>query len=89
MVQYYILGIISIAAGGIINYSINRRRFYRRGPAGLQHFRTYSGAVAVTWLERLGKLVAILLICVGIFFLFAGYKGKAIMGQMKEVKKNK
>jgi hypothetical protein len=87
MIQYYILGIILIAAGVVINYSINRRRFYRRGPAGLQHFKTYSGAVATTWLERVGKLIAILLILFGVFFLFAGYKGQAIMGQLNEVHK--
>lgn len=89
MIQYYILGIVLIAVGVTINYLINRRRFYRRGPAGLQHFKTYSGAVATTWLERVGKLIVILLIITGIFFLFAGYKGEAILGQLEELKKNK
>lgn len=42
MIQYYILGIILITAG-VINYSINRRRFYRRSPDGLQLLNLFKG----------------------------------------------
>ncbi|MEE1947257.1 hypothetical protein VRU48_19175 [Pedobacter sp. KR3-3] len=69
---YYVTGAILILGGLAINVSINRRRFYRRGPGGLQHFDSYSKAVFTTWGERLGKLVAIALILIGIGVMLTG-----------------
>ncbi|TZF83599.1 molybdenum ABC transporter permease [Pedobacter sp. BS3] len=69
---YYITGIIMIAVAIVINYSINRRRFYRRGPGGLQHFNRYSESVIVTVAERLGKFIALVLFLLGIGALMAG-----------------
>jgi uncharacterized membrane protein len=74
---YYIIGAILLAIGLIINYSINRRRFNRRGVGGLQQFDSYGKAVVTTWLERFGKLIAIILIIFGIGILFLGHDKKA------------
>lgn len=71
--MYYVIGIILIIIGIIINVSINRRRFYRRSPTGLQQFKTFGGAVLTTWSEKLGKLLAMALILLGLFVLATGY----------------
>ncbi|WP_433863855.1 molybdenum ABC transporter permease [Sphingobacterium thalpophilum] len=63
-----IIGIILLLGGIALNISINRRRFYRRGPGGLQHFESYGKAVGTTFLERIGKIIAFLLIVIGLFF---------------------
>lgn len=81
MSPYDALGAVMILTGIIINYAINRRRFYRRGPAGLQHFKTYGGAVVTTWLERLGKLIAIILILLGIGAFITGHDKKVTIGK--------
>ncbi len=45
-----IIGIIVFPGGVALNMSINRRRFYRRGPGGLQHFESYGKAVDISYL---------------------------------------
>lgn len=45
-----IIGIIVFLGGVALNMSINRRRFYRRGPGGLQHFESYGKAVGISYL---------------------------------------
>ncbi len=57
-------------AGIIINIVINRRRFYRRGAGGLQHYKTYGGSVFNTWIERIGKIIAYLMIFLSVVFFF-------------------
>lgn len=68
-----IAAVIIILAGFVINYFINRRRFNRRNVAGLQQFSSYEKAVGTTALERLGKLIARLLILGGLFLLVLYY----------------
>lgn len=64
--MYTIPGIILVVVGIVINVTINRNRFYRRNPSGLQQFKNYGSAVLTTYGERLGKLLAWVLIIVGI-----------------------
>ncbi|AOM80025.1 hypothetical protein BFS30_24405 [Pedobacter steynii] len=71
---YYVIAAVLFIVGIVVNTSINRRRFYRRGPGGLQHYDSYGKAVATTWLERLGKLVAVVLILFAIGFAGMGYQ---------------
>jgi hypothetical protein len=52
-----------------IRYQIGRRRFYRRGIGGLQHFPGYAKAVTVTLLERLCLVIANVCGLAGIFLL--------------------
>lgn len=67
-----IIGILLLLIGAAINIAINRSRFYRRGPGGLQHFESYSKSVIVTLKEKLGKVIAIILMITGLF-LIASY----------------
>lgn len=71
---YYVAAAVLFIIGFAINVSINRRRFYRRGPAGLQHFNSYGKAVLTTWGERLGKLLALALILLAIGIAGTGYR---------------
>ncbi|WP_439697407.1 hypothetical protein ACFGVS_03125 [Mucilaginibacter sp. AW1-7] len=61
-----IYAIVLLVIGLLICYTIGRRRFNRRGVAGLQYFNTYARALIITNLERLLNLIGMLLIIVAI-----------------------
>jgi preprotein translocase subunit SecG len=65
-----VLGIIALVIGIGLRYWINRRKFYRRGVAGLEGFSSYEKSVFVRFLERIGKWVAYLLIIIGLLCLW-------------------
>lgn len=65
-----VLGIIAMVIGIGLRYWINRRKFYRRGVAGLEGFSNYEKSVFVRFLERIGKWVAYLLIIIGLLCLW-------------------
>lgn len=75
---YYVIAAVLFIIGIVVNTAINRRRFYRRGPGGLQHYSSYGKAVATTWLELLGKLVALVLILFAIGFASLGYRHQQV-----------
>lgn len=66
-----ILGIVLLIGGISLWYLINRRRFNRRNFAGLEEFSSYEKSWFVTFLERIGKLVALALVIFGCLFLWA------------------
>ncbi len=70
---YYVLGIILILIAIILNTIVNRRRFYRRGTGGLQHYGTYRAAVGHTCLDKLVKLIALSFLILGFVALVFGY----------------
>ena len=43
---------------GIVSYAINRRRFMRRNPAGIEEFETYGNFVMTRWVETGFMLLA-------------------------------
>jgi hypothetical protein len=51
-----------LAVGILILYIIGRRRFNRRGVAGLQQFKSYEAAWLTTIIERVLKIVAVMMI---------------------------
>lgn len=57
-----ILPLAMAAAGLLIRFIVGRQRFRRRGIGGLQHFSSYTRALAITLLERLAMLLANLLL---------------------------
>ena len=63
----------------IVSYMINRRRFMRRNPAGIEEFESYGNFVVTHWLEtgfmllaRLAKLGGGLYVVLGILNLLIG-----------------
>lgn len=51
-----------LAVGISIRYIIGKRRFNRRGVAGLQYFKSYDSALITVFIERLVNIIAILMI---------------------------
>lgn len=77
MVASLVLGIIALVLGLGLRYWINRRKFYRRSPTGAEGFSSYEKSVAVTFLERVGKWVAYILIIFGVLFLWSYSRQKS------------
>ena len=69
MTPLLVMGITALILGLALRYWINRRKFYRRGPAGAEGFSSYERAVTTRLLERLGKWLAYILIILGLGFL--------------------
>lgn len=61
-----VLGTISLVGGLVLRYWINRRKFYRRSMTGSEGFSSYEKSVIITFIERIGKWVAYILIIFGI-----------------------
>lgn len=70
MTPLLVMGITALIIGLALRYWINRRKFYRRGPAGAEGFSSYERSVAITFLERIGKWLAYALIILGVGFLW-------------------
>ena len=62
-------GMLLLLIGFIIRYHIGRRRFNRRGIAGLQHFKSYACAVFTTLVENLCQFFATLCIISAVVLL--------------------
>lgn len=71
MVASLVLGIMALVVGLGLRYWINRRRFYRRSPTGAEGFSSYKSSVIIKNAERVGKLVAIALIILGVLLLWS------------------
>jgi len=64
-----VLGGALVLCGFGIRYWVGKRRFYRRGLGGLQHYSSYSKALVVSTIERIANLLTIPMILGGIFLL--------------------
>lgn len=86
-------GTICIIVGIGLFLLVGRRRFYRRNSAGLEEYKNYSSAVANGCLNKLMKLIAIILIFAGIMFRFMAcsqsYKERQNYMQSQEKRKTK
>lgn len=71
------ISIVFLLLGFLLRYWINRRKFNRRGVAGLEGFSNYEKATAVQFLERLGKILSIFLILIGILFFYGYYRNRS------------
>nr|WP_286418822.1 hypothetical protein [Myroides odoratimimus] len=78
MVVTLIVAVLFLSFGVGLIYWINRRRFYRRNVAGLEGFSSFEASVFIHFLERIGKLLAYILIFFSIilFFLYSSEKKK-------------
>lgn len=68
-----ITGIVLLVGGTAINYVINRRRFYRRSITGMQVFKSFERAWMTSWIEKIGKLIAWILIITGALLTFGSF----------------
>lgn len=57
----------------LIRLWVNRRRFYRRGWGGMQHFSSYGKALFTTIFERLLMLIAWIMIGAAILLFITGH----------------
>ena len=71
-----VFAIISFIVGFSLYYWISRRRFNRRNMAENKKFKSYEQSVLVKFLEKTGKLIAYILIIIGIFLSIVAYSTK-------------
>lgn len=65
---------ISLLAGGLgLRVWVSRRRFYRRGPGGLQHYSRYRKAVLLSTFEGFIMLLSIPMMILGMLILIFWY----------------
>jgi len=64
-----IYAIILLTIGLSLRYIIGKRRFNRRGIAGLQHYKSYGVALITTIVESVVNIIAALLI-IGALILY-------------------
>lgn len=65
------LSIMALLSGFGLRYWINRRKFYRRSPMGAEGFSSYEKSVFISFLERIGKWIAFILIVFGLLFFWS------------------
>lgn len=68
-----ILGWIALVLGVAIRYIIERRKFNRRGVAGLEGFSSFEKAVGTKLTEKLFNLIAVILILGGVLLLLLSW----------------
>ncbi|REA63424.1 hypothetical protein DSL64_02965 [Dyadobacter luteus] len=68
-----LLGTLSVLAGLLLRLLIGKRKFERRGAAGLQRFDSFWSFLIIIFLESVGAAVSLLLTLIGILLLIAGY----------------
>ncbi|MEB2786830.1 hypothetical protein [Algoriphagus persicinus] len=64
-----VLGGALVLSGFAIRYWVGKRRFYRRGIGGLQHYSSYFKALFISALERFANILSVPMILGGIFLL--------------------
>jgi hypothetical protein len=64
-----VLGLLLITLGLSLRYHIGKRRFKRRNIAGLQGFSSYSRALLIAFLEKIGNCVGLLAFLSGLLLL--------------------
>jgi hypothetical protein len=69
--SYAYLGIFLIFAGLVIRYQIAKRKFSRRGPAGLEYFSSYKEGLITRFVEGIGRFFGFLFIMMGILLILA------------------
>ena len=80
------LSIISLFVGFSLRYWINRRKFYRRGPMGVEGFSSYEKAVVITFFERVTKWISIGFIIFGLLILWSYSRKKSSEKKLTQIK---
>lgn len=69
MILMRISGVLLILLGLVMRYIVKRRRFNRRGPAGLEHFSSYEKSWLTKLMEGSLNTLAIMFVIIGIALL--------------------
>jgi len=80
------LSIVSLFIGLSLRYWINRRKFYRRGPMGVEGFSSYEKSVVITFFERVTKWISIGFIIFGLLMLWSYSKKKSSEKKLTQIK---
>jgi preprotein translocase subunit SecG len=80
------LGIIALIIGVSLRYWIKRRKFYRRGPMGVEGFSSYEKSVVTTFFERVTKWISIGFIIFGLLMLWSYSKKKSSEKKLTQIK---
>ncbi len=80
------LGIIALIIGVSLRYWINRRKFYRRGPMGVEGFSSYEKAVVITFFERVTKWISIGFIIFGLLILWSYSRKNSSEKKLTQIK---
>jgi hypothetical protein len=67
--------IIFIGGGFLIRFQINKRQFNRRNAAGVEEFNSYGSAYTIQMLEKVGRIVGVFFIIIGIFMALSFFVG--------------
>lgn len=67
------MGWIALAIGIAIRFLIGRRKFNRRAVTGVEQFSSYGKSVAVSWLEKLFKVIGLALMLLGLILIYGGW----------------
>lgn len=65
------LGVIALIIGVSLRYWINRRKFYRRSPMGVEGFSSYEKSVVTIFFEGSLKWISVGLIIFGLLMLWS------------------
>lgn len=79
-----IISITFLLLGFSLRYWINRRKFNRRGVAGIKGFSSYEKGTFVRFFERIGKILSIIFILIGILFFYGYYRSKSNLSEEKQ-----
>jgi cbb3-type cytochrome oxidase subunit 1 len=82
----FIIGIVAVILGGTLRYWVNRNRFNRRNPSGLEQFSSYNKSVAVTAYESVIKNIGTLLLLVGLLFFAIHFYSKTNVERFRKQK---
>ena len=64
-----ILGFLAFGLGFVLNYMIAKRKFNGRSMTGMEGFKSYERAWLIPFIERVVRILAILLIIGGILLI--------------------
>lgn len=66
-----VTGVIFIILAVIMRHFLARRAFYRRNDAGIEEFKNYTSAAVTHFFEKIGYLLAGILMLLGILLIIA------------------
>lgn len=73
LVVFYTVGITLVICALYLRYWRGKRKFNRRNMAGMEGFKSYESSLLANWLEGTARLLAVILMVLGIILLLYAY----------------